>query len=235
MNRRRSGFTLIEVIIAGGLTAAILLFSLRLVSHFSNTLAENQTVLDSESDFIEIERDLRWYFGRAVGVAVTQLGPGVANFAVARNGAVVLYSDLRPCETFSPLTAALPVNRTVIRISCCGANQNVVANLPFGGVANVASQCRIRNGLSVEVVRGATTELSRCYPSISDLDVATSGFNDITQSTIFFWNISTPSGLAVGGNRAIAELRTRLQLYLSPGLQGAQESVVCQYPVGLGI
>ncbi len=236
MKRGQSGFTLLETLIAAAISLTALGFAVRLLTNFANSYSQNREILESEGDLMNIERELRRYFDRAVGAAVTQSNPPgpTAGFALARSGAVVLVSDMRPCNTFNPLNSAAPGNRSQVRVSCCGPNQAITANVPGGGTVNVVSQCRLTNGLSIEVVRNGATTFSRCFSSVAEMDVAIAGFNDVTQSNVFYWNIAIPSGLTVGGNRAVAQQRSRLQLYLSPGFSGNQEVVTCQQPVGFG-
>ena len=200
----------------------------------ANSYNENQAVIETETDYIFIERDIRRFFDRAIAITIAQSGAAAPNFALSGNGAVVLLSDLRAHDLFDPLTAAAPGNRSQVRNMCCGRSPNMAVNVPLGPRVNITSQCTSTNGLSIEVVRGGVVNRAQGYPTISELSVATTGFNEITQSTIYFWDIAAPSGLKMGGNRAITELRSRLQLYVAPGFSGAQESVTGEYPAVSG-
>lgn len=238
MKQKRRGITLVEMLIALGISVPALVFALTLLTNFTNMYSQNRATLENESDLMFIERDLKRFFDRAAAVAMTQRNPPgpTVGLGVGRAGTVILLADLRPCNLFNPLTTAAAGNRSQVRVTCCDRNQAMRATVPLGGGrVNVVSQCRITNGLSVEVVTNAGTTYTRCYTGVSEMDVGISGFDEVNQASVYFWNIATPSGLALGGGRGIAQLRSRLQLYLSPGFGGRQEAVTCQTPLGFGV
>lgn len=241
MKNKRWGFTLIEILVALAISVVAMTFAIKLMKNFSDLYTRNREVLENETEMMFIRNEVKKYFRRAIGAAVTQNTPpgATVNFLSAGSGAMVLVSDLRPCtgaNPFNPLNSALPGNRSQVRFSCCGRNQVMVANVPLGGgTVNITSQCRASNGLSVEVVRNGAVEQTRCFPNIAEMDIALAGFSDLTQSNIYYWNLAIPSGLSFGGNNAIGDLRSRFQLYLTPGFAGQQEAVVCQEPAGFGV
>ncbi len=161
------GVTLIELVTAMVIASTVLLF-------LSNTLTGQLGIREVWSDVKlseaggttwELNKLIKNFFSRATDFNLTQNGSDIA---------VVLRSDLRPCNTFNPETSSTNLSR--ISFLCCAPNVSMTAILPGGGNVNLTSACRENWGLTLNEWNSSNNLVtSRCFQNITALNVFSLG------------------------------------------------------------
>ena len=120
--KRSSGFTLIELIVSVAMLGTLLLFLSPLLGGALGGKTPRELLRKAEvaSDSQQLIQRLRFYFSRARDGAFTQ-GPAVLFLGVnLASSALVVRSDMRPCTTFNPSSAAALLANHVLIPSTLG-------------------------------------------------------------------------------------------------------------------
>ncbi|NBX82423.1 hypothetical protein EBQ90_04965 [bacterium] len=169
------GISLVEVLIATGIGAAMLVWLNSMIGSGQKASTEMERLAYAATDSTAVSQQIKRYLGRGRGraltdVGVTQVGAAAAGFLINRSGAFIFNADLRACEAngFDPSTSATNLSRVVLL--CCDQNMALNANLPGGaGTLSLNSACTNSRGLSIQEYQGTVQGYSTCRPHITEM------------------------------------------------------------------
>ena len=177
MKRKKSGFTLMEVLVVLALLSTVAIGIMAFVRNSSNEKSVAQLRMQAElaGEAQAIILEIKALFNRTRDFLYTAgVGSG--------QGALVLRADMRKCDVFDPSTSS--TNLTAVGILCCGPNASLSASKPGGGNITLNTACGKDWGLTlVEFDAAGAVKRSVCKRNIAEMHVFKVGSDTIRNKT----------------------------------------------------
>jgi prepilin-type N-terminal cleavage/methylation domain-containing protein len=225
--KSRRGFTLTEVMLAVAIASIAALLITSQFADLGQFVKSFLRGMDTQEDAVLFSGDIEFEFLRGRRITFTHFNTvdyGSADdakklgYAIFGHGKMVIESDLRPCDTFHPMTT--PQNLSKITFICCGKH---------GEPQFEESHCEQDAGLSIET-RGPNGSLrsQSCMPYYTQFAVSEVGVHFGRNTPLYYIDLLSKVGIASTGTMSVAGSARRLEIYEALGNAEASPVTFCE-------